>query len=150
MVKFILYAKIGVKPQGKIFSLLTYSSSIFIIPNTMTNSNTFLNKNVEKRCYLSFVSWLPHRSTHKLQSLTAQISVKLFWIIIIIHGGVQHFVTFGAGIPRHAVLCLCNNMSAVLSKNTVSANMKYSTYFHQTSNFRSIHYEGCMYIWLIW
>ncbi len=32
--------------------------------------------------------------------------------------------------------------TAVPSKNAVSANIKHSRYFHQTSNFWSIHYYG--------
>ncbi len=46
------------------------------------STNTFFTENVERQmCYGTLASWLAHRSTHKIQTLTAQISVKLFWIV---------------------------------------------------------------------
>ncbi len=56
---------------------------IFLIYIDKHNHNKHcFNEDVEGiKCYGMFSSWLAHRSTHTLQSMTPQISVELVWMI---------------------------------------------------------------------
>ena len=77
-IDFELEAKIWAKVKIFHFWYILSKSSSYQKQSWQT---LFFNENVEeKMCYGKFPSWLAHRSTYKLQSLTAQVSVKWSWM----------------------------------------------------------------------